>query len=145
MPALDAPESAAKAATADAPPVAAALDADALRDAVKAATAPLLKRQARQDKALRKQGKVLNAIAEQPDTSGAPFRGVATMKQTSVAPAGPRTAAESAEQAQTAQLQRLSKMWKESWNPVEREAAYAELTKHLGISPMTSTDTPMRT
>ena len=138
------PDSAVKAATPGAPPVAAGLDPEALTAAVKAATAPLVKRIGKQDKALRKQGKVLDAIAEQPDTSGAPFRGVATMKQASVAPAGPRTAAESAEQAQTAQLQRLSKMWKESWNPVEREAAYTELTRHLGISPTPDT-TPMRT
>ena len=105
---------------------------------VKAATRPLLKRQAKQDKRLRLLTKTASAIADQRDTSGAPFRGAGVAKtMTSAAPAGPLTAAKSAEQAQTAHLQRLHSQWRNSYNPAEREAAYREMTTILGISPST--------
>ena len=82
---------------------------------------------------------MLDAIAGQPDTSQAPFRGAGVYKQASVAPAAPLTAAQSAEQAQTANLVRLHKQYKDSYNPVEREAARRELTAQLGIDPMIKT------
>ena len=127
-------------------PVTSLPEPDVIAKAVKAATAPLLKRQARQDKALRRQAKVLDAIADQRDTSAAPFRGAGVAKMTSAAPAGSLTAAQSAEQAQTAHLQRLHHEWRSNPNPEMREAAYREMTAQLGLNPMTgpnSMQTPM--
>ena len=123
-----------------APEVPAVLDADAVAAAVKAVTAPLVRRIERQDKALRKNQKVLNAIAGQPDTTQAPFRGAGITK-TSAAPSvtAPRTAAEAAELAQASNIRRLQKQWRDSYNPAEREAAWQELTTQLGINPMTGT------
>jgi hypothetical protein len=125
----------------DAPP---ALDADTITAAVKAAVAPLAKRQRAQDRALRKQRTVLNAIAGQPDTSRAPYRGAGgAITKASAGPAAPQTAAEAAALAQTGHLQRLHHDWRHSHIPEVREAAYAELTAHLGLSPMTNNPTPM--
>ena len=131
----------------DVPATPATLDAEAITAAVKAATAPLAKRIAAQDKALRRNQKVLDAIAGQPDTSQAPFRGAGVYKA-SAAPAAPQTAAEAAALAQTSHIQRLNKQWRDSYNPAEREAAWQELTAQLGINPMTGapdTTHPFRT
>jgi hypothetical protein len=127
---------------------ASALDTESVAAAVKAATAPLAKQLKAQARTLRKNQKVLDAVAGQPDTTGAPFRGAGVYNKASAAPAAPQTAAEAAAQAQTGNIQRLQKQWRESYNPAEREAAWQELTAQLGINPMTGTpDTnhPFRT
>jgi hypothetical protein len=104
-------------------PAAPALDPGAIQ----AAVAPLLAKMARrQDKAMRKQAKVLDAIAGQPDTSAAPFRGVATMR-TPAAPAGPLSVTKSAQEAQQATYARMFDTWRNSEDPVQREAAWAQL------------------
>ena len=141
-------------------PLVAALDPEALKaaitEATAAATKPLQaalktarKAQARQDKALRKQAKTLDAIASQPDTSQSPMRMAALTKTTaSAAPAGPQTATASAEQAQVTKMQLLQHEWRNSPDPSQREAAYAELTKMLGVNSMTPPSPvtiPMRT
>jgi hypothetical protein len=129
------PAAVAKAASVPAPP--AALSPDVIKAMVTEANAPLLERIAAQDKTLRRQRKALDAIASQPDTSQAPLRGVALTKA-SAAPAAPQSVAKSAEQAQAAQLQMLHHEWRNSPDPVQREAAYRALTTQLGISPVPS-------
>jgi hypothetical protein len=101
-----------------------------LEAAVIKATAPLLERVARQDKILRRQRRVLDVIAGQPDTSRAPYRG-AVMKA-SPGPAAPVTAGQSAELAQTAELARLSR-WREIDDPALREATLRAYTQKLGL------------
>jgi hypothetical protein len=125
-----------KAATVE-PPVVSQVEPDALKSAVAAATKPLIKQMRTQDKALRRLAKVTSAIADQPDTTAAPFRGVAVAKQASGVPAGPRNAAESAELAQTARLQMLHKEWRSSPDPDKREAAWRAMNDQLGLTPMT--------
>jgi hypothetical protein len=61
--------------------------------ALQAALVKSRKVAAKQDRALRKQRKVLDALASQPDTSQSPMRMAALTKNTaSAAPAGPQTA-----------------------------------------------------
>src|SRR5262249_19096735 len=117
---------------------------EAFAQAVKAAVAPLAKRQARQDKVMRRQRKLIDAMADQPDTPSAPYRGAgsASINKASAAPAVPQTAAEAAALAQTANIQRLHHDWRNSSNPEVREAAYREMTAQLGITPMTDNPTP---
>lgn len=119
------------------PPPVSQAEPDALKSAVAAATRPLFKQLKTQDKALRKLAKVTAAIADQPDTTAAPFRGVTAVKSASGAPAGPRNAAESAELAQTARLQLLHSEWRNSPDPDTREAAYRAMTTQLGLNSMT--------
>jgi len=98
-------------------PVAVPVTEEALAAAVKAATASLAKRM---DKRLRKQAKVLDAIAGQPDTSQAPFRGTALTKSSS--PAG-TAVAKSAEQTMAeAQYARLYHEWATTTDPAAQEA-----------------------
>ena len=130
-------------------PLVAALDPDALKaaltEATAAATKPLQsalksarKAQAAQGKALRRQARTLDAIASQPDTSASPMRMAALTKSTaSAAPAVPQTVSGSAEQAQITKMQLLQHEWRNSPDPSQREAAYAELTKMLGVGSMT--------
>ena len=113
-----------------------ALDTDVLKAAIAEATAPLLRRAAKQDKAIRKQRKALDAIASQPDTSAAPFRGVALAQKTSAPPAGALTAAATVELAKAAELSRLRDAWRNSSDPKEREAAYSGLLDTLGLTPV---------
>ena len=137
-------------------PLVASIDPEALKAALTEATAPLVARlgkarktAARQDKALRKLRKTTDAIASQPDTSQSPMRMAALTKTTaSAAPAGPQTATASAEQAQVTKMQLLQHEWRNSPDPSQREAAYAELTKMLGVNSMTPPSPvtiPMRT
>jgi hypothetical protein len=101
-------------------PVALPVTEEALASAVKAATSPLLKRIGKQDKRLRRQSKVLNAIAGQPDTSQAPFRGTALTKSSS--PAG-TAVAKSAEQTMAEQqYARLYHEWATTTDPAAQEA-----------------------
>jgi hypothetical protein len=113
-----------------------ALDTDVLKAAIAEATAPLLRRAAKQDKAIRKQRKALGAIASQADTSAAPFRGVALAPKTSAPPAGALTAAATVELAKAAELNRLRDAWRNSSDPKEREAAYSGLLDQLGLTPV---------
>ena len=108
------------------PPPAPPFDAEAMKAAVAEAQAPLLAKMARQDKAMRKQAKMLDHIAGQPDTSAAPFRGVAAMR-TPAAPAGPLSVTKSAQDAQNATYARMFDTWRNSEDPVQREAAWAQL------------------
>lgn len=118
---------AAKTATAPAAePAAAALDPGALKAAMAEANAPLLERLAAQDKRLRKQAKALDAIASQPDTSAAPFRGVAATK-TPAAPAGPLGVTKSAAQTEDPMLAMLYDVWRNTPDPLQQEAAWAEI------------------
>jgi hypothetical protein len=107
-------------------PAAAALDPEMVAKAITRATKPLLKTAARQDRALRRQGRVLDAIAGQPDTSAAPFRGVALPK-TAASPAGVPFAAKSAQDAQAAAYARLYETWRTSTTPEQQEAAWGAL------------------
>ncbi len=118
-----------------------ALDAEAIKAAVLEATAPLLERQARQEKVIRKQRKAIDAIASQPDTSQAPLRGVAMVNKTSAPPAGALSVAKSAELAKAAQLALLQDQWRNSPDPGTREAAYQGLLEQLELTPMN----PMKT
>lgn len=123
--------------------------AETVEAAVKAATTPLAKRLARQDKALRKQAKVLDAIASQPDTTSAPFRGAGVAKSTTatMAPAGPADMTSSAEQAQVAKYMRLLNEWRTTSIPENQEAAWQEMQAMLGTAPLTGHDnqmTPLR-
>lgn len=113
----------------------------AVSEAVGAATKPLVRKMARQDRVLRKQRKLLDAVADQRDTTVAPFRGAAAIQKASPGLAAPATAAESAEQAQTALIQRLHHEWRNSSNPEIREAAYAELSAQMGLTPKTAIPT----
>jgi hypothetical protein len=144
-------------------PLVAAIDPEALKAALTEATAPLqaalsksrkvAKAQdralTRQGKAFRKLQKTTDAIASQPDTSQSPMRMAALTKSTaSAAPAGPQTVTGSAEQAQITKMQLLQNAWRNSPDPSQREAAYAELTQMLGVGSMTPPSPvtiPMRT
>jgi len=118
------------------PPMVTPLDETVLTAALKSATRPLIRRQKQQDRLIRKQRKVLDAIAGQPDTTGAPFRGVSIPKQASASPAGTLTVAKSAEQAQANLMAQLYDQWRHSPSPEQREAAWAELTKRqLNMNP----------
>jgi len=135
-------------ATEEAPPAAATvLDPEALA----AAVAPLVKRLKRQDKALTAQGKALrkvrrtaDAIAAQPDTSAAPFRGTALTKTSAPAVQAP-TPAGYAEHAQLNRMYLLQQEVLHNPHPGQREAARAELNTLLGTSTMNpQTTIPMR-
>jgi Double zinc ribbon len=133
-------------------PVAAALDPDLIKAAIAEATAPLQaalksaqKAQGRQDRRLRKQAKVLDAIASQPDMSASPMRGVALHKTASAAPAGPLTVSATAEQAQITKMQLLYHEMRNSPDSGQREAARAEYTRLLGVASMTPPANPMQT
>lgn len=114
------------------------VDAAAIEAAISKATQPLLDKVASQEKALRKQRKMLDAISGQPDTSHAPRRGVALTKSSS-APAGPMNPSALAEQAQMTRLQLLHNEFLSTRNSADREAAYREYTAALGIAPSMQT------
>ncbi len=135
-------------------PVVAAIDPDALKAALTEATAPLQaalaksrKAQAKQDKRIREIRKTADAIAGSADTRESPMRMAALTKSNAPAvPAGPQTVTGSAEQAQITKMRLLQNEWRNSPDPSQREAAYAELTQMLGVSSMTPLNpmTPMR-
>lgn len=116
------------------------VDATALSAAVKAATAPLLKHQRAQDKQIRKLARVASAIADQRDTSAAPFRGSGAAKSASPALAGPVTMTQSAEQAQVSKYMRLRETWRTTSIPEEQEACWNEMQAMLGTAPLTGPD-----
>lgn len=118
---------------------------DPAADALKAATAPLLKRLAKQDKALRKQQRYLEAIAGQSDTTSAPYRGAGGVKTVTIpqAPAGPANPAEAAAQAQAHKMQRLWHEFRTTPIPEHQEAAWQELNAMLGTNPMTGNNNDM--
>ena len=60
-----------------------------------------------------------------------------TKSTASAAPAVPQTVSGSAEQAQITKMQLLQNEWRNSPDPSQREAAYAELTQMLGVNSMT--------
>jgi hypothetical protein len=70
-----------------------------------------------------------------------------TKNTASAVPAVPQTVSGSAEQAQVTKMQLLQNAWRNSPDPSQREAAYAELTQMLGVGSMTPPNpmTPMRT
>jgi hypothetical protein len=136
----------ASSSVAEAATAAAAEDAAMVKAAVAEATAPLTaalnkarKAQVRQDRVLKRQGRTLDAIAASPDTSASPMRGVTLHKQASAAPVAPLTVSASAEQAQITKMRLLHDTWRSSPDPQQREAAYAEYTRLLGVAPMTPT------
>ena len=108
-------------------PVPVPVTAEDLAAAVKTATAPLLKTIKRQGKDLRRVQKTADAIAGQPDTTGAPFRATALTKTTPAAPAGPPSVAKSAEQAQATLIAQLYDDWRNNPDPAIRKAAWDEL------------------
>jgi hypothetical protein len=96
--------------------------------AAKAAAAPLLKRLKTQDKALRRLGKVANAIAGQPDTTGAPYRGTSLPpKQTAPQAGVPSFTAKSAEQLHAENYARLYSDWATTTDPATQEALVRQL------------------
>ena len=96
----------------------------------------LLGKVARQEKLLKKQTRLLDALADQPDPSTAAFKGVAiNPPQVSARPAGPRTVAEAADRAQATRMQQLREQWLRDPNPAQREAAERELFKMAGLIP----------
>ena len=92
-------------------------------------TGRLEKANRNQGKELRKVRKTADAIASQPDTSGAPFRGVA-LNKTSAPPAEAPTASGYAEQAQVSKMRLLYNEWTTNPDPGVREAAYREYSQH---------------
>ena len=134
LPAQAPPESPTSAGAAA--PLVAAVDPDALKTAIAEATAAATKplasalksakrAQGKQGKAMKRQRKMLDAIASQPDTSASPMRMAALTKSTaSAAPAVPQTVSGSAEQAQITKMQLLQNEWRNSPDPSQREAAY---------------------
>jgi hypothetical protein len=86
----------------------------------------------RVEKELKAQRKMLNALANQPDPSTAPFVGVAQNRfksQTIERPAGAASVAEVAERTQLALLRDLQDKWRNSPDPGTREEAWQELRR----------------
>lgn len=106
----------------------------ALKTALTEATAPLAKQlkasqkaQKAQARELRKVKRTADAIAAQPDTTGAPFRGVLHNKSNSGAPEGPLSVAKSAEQVQANFMSQLVDQWRNDPNPAMRQAAFDDI------------------
>jgi hypothetical protein len=120
-----------------------AVSADLIKSAVAEVVGPLAEQLAEaretltaQGKLIRKQAKALDALAEQPDTSGAPYRGPAFPNPlSSLTPVGSAdTVTKAAERSQTALLTTLQHEWRTSPDPATRERAYQALRAQLGIT-----------
>lgn len=78
----------------------------------------------------------VDALGDLPDPATAPFKGVAyqtTATKTAGRPAGARTVAETAEQTQMAMMRAMQDQARNSPNPGDREAAWAQLYKMNGL------------
>lgn len=120
-----------------------AFSPDLIKSAVADAIGPLAEQIAdaretltAQGKLIRKQAKALDALANEPDPAGAPYRGPAFPHPlSSLAPEGPvDTVNKAAERSQTALLTTLQHEWRTSPDPSTRERAYQALRAQLGIS-----------
>jgi hypothetical protein len=123
-----------KAATATAPLVA-AIDPEVLKAAVAEAVGPLLERLDKADKRLKEQGKVLDAIADQPDPNVTAYRGVALMgppATKAVAPAG-GAMADRAERAQQTLFNAMYEQWRTASSPEDREIAFDAMKDMTGL------------
>jgi hypothetical protein len=118
------------------PEVTKAFSPDLIKSAVADAVAPLLARldgQAGELKAARKalkaQGRTLEAMADLPDPRTAAYRGAALTKSAPL-PAGAETVAEARERSQAATLRMLYDTARSDPDPAQREAAWGEIYKH---------------
>ena len=105
--------------------------------AVTRAAAPLLERLEKQDKRLKEQGKVLDAIADQPDPNVTAYRGVAlgspaTLKASSPPAVG--MMAERREQAQATLFNEMFTQWRTAVSPEDREYAWEAMKDMTGLA-----------
>jgi hypothetical protein len=108
-------------------------DTEVIKAAVAAATAPLITQLEAQSKALKKQAKLLDNLAGQPDPNG-PARKrrsdpVGPVPQISAAPAEPLTANKRAALAQEADLAEWLGMFRNDPDPARREVAWQEMNR----------------
>jgi hypothetical protein len=128
-------------AAAEAPEVAAApaFDPEIVKSAVAEATAPLVEQLVEAQKALKKQQKRLDALADIPDPRDAPFKGLAMKnvanKSAAGVPVAATTVAENAERTQMALMEALKVQANTNPDPAQREAAWGQLYKMMGVNP----------
>lgn len=84
-------------------------------------------------KANKKLQKTVDALADLPDPSTAPFKGLAHKSMSMAAPAAARTVADTAEQTRMMMLRELEMQFRSTPDPAEREAAWKALTKMRGL------------
>lgn len=112
-------------------PVTLGIDPEIIKAAVADAVAPLLAKVEEQQKVIETHEQRWEAAAEQPDPRTAAYTGLALNPLFKNArPAAVATTAEIAERTQLMIRRQLDHIWRTSENPAEREAAYAELSKH---------------
>jgi hypothetical protein len=120
-------------------PVAPAFDPVLIKTALAEATAPLMEQLAEAQKTLKKQQKRLDELADLPDPRDAPFKGLALKnsvnKTAAGVPVAARTVAENAERTQMTLLQELNKEARNNPDPAQREAAWGQINKMLGLQP----------
>ena len=110
---------------------------EVIKAAVTKATAPLLDRLEKQDKRLKEQGKVLDAIADQPDPNVTAYRGVAlgspaTLKASSP-PAAGAMMSDRAERAQATLFNAMHEQWRTAVSPEDREYAWEAMKEMTGL------------
>ena len=107
----------------------------AIEAAVTKAVTPLLEKIQAQDTKLAETQRVIDAIADQPDPSTAAFSGLAFNPVRKAArPAGVTEKAEAAERAQNMTIRSLQELYNSSSDPYEREGYYQTLAKLRGAS-----------
>ena len=116
---------------APAPSFPAQVSPDMIKSAVAEALAPLMETITLQKSRLDDQQKMLDAIADSPDPKTQPWTGLALK---SARPAGVVKQAEIAERTQQMIQRQLHHTWRSSENPMEREAAWKELTEKYGFT-----------
>lgn len=84
-------------------------------------------------KANKKLQRTVDALADLPDPSTAPFKGLAHKSVGMSAPAAARTVADTAEQTRMMMLRELESQFRTTPDPAEREAAWKALVKMRGL------------
>lgn len=114
-------------------------DPEIVKTAITEANAPLLAQLAAAQKTLKKQQKQLDAFADLPDPRDAPFKGLAMKnnvnKTAAGVPVAARTVAENAERTQLALLETLHQEARNNPDSAQREAAWGQINKMLGMNP----------
>jgi hypothetical protein len=112
------------------------VDPEVIKAAVAEAVNPLLERLDKADKRLKEQGKVLDAIADQPDPNVTAYRGVALMGPPAAKAAVPAgTMAEHAERAQATLFNAMYTQWRTASTPEDREYAWDAMREMTGLKP----------
>ena len=112
-------------------------DPEVIKAAVAEAVSPLMERLDKADKRLKEQGKVLDAIADQPDPNVTAYRGVAlgspaTLKASSP-PAAGAMMSDRAERAQATLFNAMHEQWRTAVNPEDREYAWDAMKEMTGL------------